>query len=148
MILTRQRLNGNIPRYIKQRDKFRCGPVAVINYWKAIGLGATYYDIKSLSKILKTESVGTFQDNLERIIGVKFRQGKWGEFKRHLLKSKTVILSYGDHYYFIPCFLMKDNKINHVLVVNDGCTYSTITIKKVKSLLSRSEMLLCPEKRL
>lgn len=37
-------------RYIRQRDKFRCGPVAVVNARKWRGECATYDDVLKLSK--------------------------------------------------------------------------------------------------
>jgi hypothetical protein len=148
MRLTRQRLSGNIPRYIKQRDSYSCGPVAIVNYWKSIGLNANLSDIKIIGKIVGTDDYGTLPDQMEKIIGERFRSVKWGEFNRHLRSSRTAILDHVGHFFFIPCLLANRGKVGHVLVINNSDTYSTFTIKQMKWLLPRSQTLLCPVKRL
>lgn len=57
-------------RYVKQRDTFSCGPIAVINALKALGRHATYDDLPRYQRLCNTHFVrvnghkGTFPSGL------------------------------------------------------------------------------------
>jgi hypothetical protein len=66
-----------MPRYVKQRDEFRCGPVAIVNVLKWMGCDATAKLIPGLCKELRvTKDYGTSESDLERALA---RRGK-GKF--------------------------------------------------------------------
>ena len=44
-----------MPRFIKQRDEYSCGPVAIVNALKWAGIKATYAHVKKYKRICKTE---------------------------------------------------------------------------------------------
>lgn len=59
----------NTLRWIKQRDQYSCGVVAVINALKWAGYNATYNkDFKRLKKACKCTFEGTFVEDLDRVI--------------------------------------------------------------------------------
>lgn len=60
-------------RFIKQRDTFSCGPVAMINLYKWAGFPFTYKDVKPMQKVLGTGKpsgvtglCGTFSHVIEK----------------------------------------------------------------------------------
>lgn len=66
------------PRYVQQRDNFRCGPVAILNALKWSGCRVTSKLIPSLCKAVSCID-GTYQSNLGREL---VKRGKGNFFTR------------------------------------------------------------------
>lgn len=52
------------PRFIKQRDKYNCVPLAILNAAKYWGIKCSYADVKDIGKAINTRKDGTLDDNL------------------------------------------------------------------------------------
>jgi hypothetical protein len=55
-------------RYIGQRDHFRCGPIAVLNAFKWLGCPLTRADLPKISKLCRTEKIGTYQHKVAQAL--------------------------------------------------------------------------------
>lgn len=61
-------------RYIKQRDDYSCGPVALINILKWLGRKCTYTDLAMVKRLCNCNQNGTNSHNMEnalRVLGIK-----------------------------------------------------------------------------
>ena len=94
-------------RYVRQRDKFRCGPVAIINTMKALGQQVSYQTwIPQLDQIcLAKEYGGTFETQLNNVLvslakKKKFSVKGWknnptlGDLDKELSQKRVVLLRY------------------------------------------------------
>jgi len=107
--------------YVKQRDKFRCGPVAVLNSLRWVGADVSANYVYELSEKCKTKSYGmsgTNYYNFDRIlrdegqdlVNVKLiLKPRLYEIEEHLREGGVVVLNYAwgqedshRHYTFIP----------------------------------------------
>jgi hypothetical protein len=50
------------PKYLRQRDDFSCGPIALMNVLKWAGYNITYKDHTRFVKMCKCSKTGTFSD--------------------------------------------------------------------------------------
>lgn len=95
------------PRYVKQRDKFSCGPVAIMNVLKWAGVELSHDEtIKPFRTICRCDpEVGTNHPNFDRALrlitdevgGIKVRRvykPKLPEIEQHLREEGIVILNY------------------------------------------------------
>ena len=115
-------------RYIKQRDQYRCGPVAVINTLKFLGVSITYKSLPIIQELCKCANPhGTdrydFENALKKL-GVKFERRVRPTLKdidRHINKGGAILmdyyLGYEDGHYAL-CIGRKD-KENYLLVNSD-----------------------------
>ena len=90
-------------RFIKQRDLFRCGPVAVLNSLKFFGKKVTYKDLPRISKICKSTRTGTSSFNLDTALrklgknyfSVRKLQGwSFDTIDEALRNNKLVVVNY------------------------------------------------------
>jgi hypothetical protein len=103
-------------RYLRQRDTFRCGPVAVLNLAKWQGIRATREHLAAYTQLCKCrKNKGTYSTNLSYAVGKRGRQMSYDEFKRRIEAGRSAIVlthamrrSQGasrykhGHYYFVP----------------------------------------------
>ena len=77
-----------MPRYIKQRDKFRCGPVVILNALKWAGVDVSYDEsIDHLSNLCRCRRPrGTNHKNFDRAI----REAGKGIFRTQLVRHPTI----------------------------------------------------------
>jgi len=119
-----------IPRYIHQRDKRSCGPVAIINYWKFMGLKADYSDLRFLKKIL-----GTNKDGTTLTVMAAFLNRKWKKVDKIRCPA---IVNDDTHFWFCPY-----SCTGGYITINYGIgTYHFISNRRMKSILKTSEVLL------
>lgn len=93
-------------RYCRQRDKFRCGPIALLNTMKWVGLpNVTYQDVFRISKMCGcTPPWGTEPSKLttaaRQLFGTEcvIRSGRvtYRQLKEHLSGGGVAILCYFD----------------------------------------------------
>ena len=136
-IIKRSEIIGYMPRYISQKDSFNCGPVAVINYWKYIGLNVSYKDVKILSRILGTEQfpIGTLDITMANIVNKTW--------KTVSELSLPAIVMNGNHFWFCA------HKCNGGFISINYCdrqTYHFISYRRMKSILKNAKVLLLGEK--
>jgi hypothetical protein len=90
-------------RYIKQRDRYNCAPVAIINALKWAGEKATYSELNRLKELCKCKSPeGTWSDHFHTALGkekglINSRQIKnpsLTEINEWLDKGNAVIVLY------------------------------------------------------
>lgn len=96
-----------MPRYVKQRDEFRCGPIAILNTLKWAGCNVTAKLIPVLFKEVSCSPLfGTAESNITRGLrklgkGIFFtqtdRRPSLQKIERSLRKGKAVILGYWYH---------------------------------------------------
>ena len=132
-VISRENVEGYMPRYISQRDKYNCGPVAVVNYWKYLGFRATYQDVKVLSKILGTEKfpIGTYITTLAAILGTTWEDGSLKKLRL------PAIIQDGNHFWFCTY------KCNSGFIGINYCdheTYHIISTRRMKSILKNQEL--------
>ncbi len=139
-VLKRSNITGYMPRYISQKDKYNCGPVAIINYWKYLGLNVFYKDVKILSKILKTEyfPIGTYYFAMGAILGTIGKVISISKLKNNL----PAIIVDGNHYWFCA-YICSGGFI--VINYSGNKTYHFISTKRMKSILKKSEVFLLGE---
>jgi hypothetical protein len=56
-------------RLCKQRDKYSCGPIALLNIDKLFGLRRTYKDLPRYQKKVKCDPDGTYTKEISRVLG-------------------------------------------------------------------------------
>ncbi len=137
-VIFRSEISGKMPKYISQRDKCNCGPVAVINYWKYLGFRATYQDVKVLNRILETEKspIGTYTIALANFLNKLWKTVSLDEL------SLPAIFSDESHYWFCA------HKCTGGFIAINYCdrqTYHFISTRRMKSILKKAEVLLLGE---
>ena len=138
--IPRTQIRGDMPRYISQKDRYSCGPVAVINYWKSLGLKATYQDVKSLQRVLETQEypVGTYWYAMANILGTIWERVSLSKFR----DSLPAIVKNDNHYWFCS------NACNGGFIAINYCdrqTYHFISRSRMVSTLKIAEVLLLGE---
>ena len=139
-------------RYLRQRDNYNCGPVAIINALKFFGERATQKDISRIAKIVNCKSPhGTSPKNMNKGINKIFKCEKMEDptmrdIDQILLNGNPVILNYliqenGErwgHYIFIPrretdgFIIINENKNRTVDLVNRTTISKWLKLKKNK----------------
>ncbi len=129
--------NTAITRYISQKDKYNCGPVAIINYWKYLGFNVTYQDVKILSRVLGTEKplIGTLYSRMEEILGKSWQ--------RISVLNPPAIVALNNHYWF--CANVHGDGTYLVINYIEGQTYGLISPEKMRSILKKAQVLLLGE---
>ena len=61
-------------KYLKQRNSFSCGPIAIINAYKWLGLKYSYKNLKELEKELDCDSSGTSHESIHLALLFKFNK--------------------------------------------------------------------------
>ena len=134
-VLDRKCINGYVPRYISQRDSYNCGPVAIVNYWKFMGLKVSYKDVKIIGRMMGTKDKprGTFAIDMAQMVGEL-----WDAVSLEGLKLPAIILD-NNHYWFCP------NRCKGGFIGINYCdreTYHFISNRRMKSILKKAEVLL------
>lgn len=124
------------PRYLKQRDQFSCGPIAIINAAKWAGRHLTYADLRAISTACGCVSpTGTRQRGIDGVLRTLCRvtyccNPTKDRLDKHLKAGGAAVVNFGidrgdewdGHYVFVPerlgmCYV----------VVNDGTTTKCYT---------------------
>jgi len=126
-------------RYIRQRDQFSCGPVAVINTLKFLGCNVTYKSLPLVQRLCKCKSPdGTNPEDLEQalsVFGISFKRKIKPSLKdidNHIKNHGAILLNYCISIGHYSLCIGKNGKNNYTLV-NDlddvtisGCDSLTI----------------------
>ena len=103
-------------RFIKQRDTFSCGPIAIINIYKWAGYLYSYKEVKYISKL-----IGTCPPHF--VVGLT---GTWSTpIDQHLKKSKLIKYNGYKHGFDINTLKNIDRHLD-----NNGCCLVNIYWKK------------------
>lgn len=146
MTIKRQKI-----RYLKQRDQFRCGPIAIINVLKWAGLPATYKTIDLFSIIMRTnENKGTKRLEITKalklfdpVIKFKHKNKPTSDDIRNHLDSNRIALvlirwidekkkAHG-HYFVID--RVSNNNFNCINYSEDLLTESPISLDSMDVIL-------------
>ncbi len=91
-------------RFCKQRDKFSCGAVALLNADKFFGRRVTYRSLPLYKKLVRTGQHGTYQRDMTRVLGRASRRG-WKQAKRFLQEGNCIIVDVrwrdGEGHYYL-----------------------------------------------
>jgi len=138
--LTHSDIDGKCPRFITQRDKYSCGPVAVINYWKWVGLPARIQDLRFVKRILKSKiQSGTANDKIAKMVGGYWEPVAWTKFYNYLKAHNSALITHKKHCWFVPCLLNKER----VLHINyNAMTYTSLTIKETQKIIKTAQVIL------
>lgn len=139
----RPQLTGLTIRYLKQRDPYCCGPVALLNYWKWYGHRVTFKGHFKLAaeRCRYIKPNGTYRNCLSKAVSKRQRKATWLQVKRALLADKSIIVSTaypeGGHIWFISNLLVD---CKHVVAINYNYrhTYSVLPYQAVVALLRNS----------
>jgi hypothetical protein len=122
-----------MPRYLGQRDSFRCGPIAIINIMKWAGYYCTEKkDLKRIAKQLKTTRCNGTSDTpidklLKQLNGIKATKGRavtrTSRIDKELDKGKIALIRYMNPYQkYGHIFLCVGKQGRYYVCVNDGGT--------------------------
>ncbi len=135
-------------RFIKQKDGFRCGPVAIINALKWHGEPATYKDIKVVSKILKCKRSGTHTDNVDRVVKKLFNVSRdkplLKDLNSHLDNEGAILIQFRwpntktSHYTLIT---KRKGQCYHFINLYNDQTHSVIKKSTFKKFIKRTKFL-------
>jgi hypothetical protein len=155
------------PRYLGQRDKFRCGPIALLNLHKWKGKKVTGRDLKHYTWMLGcSRRHGTAEENFSRTLGwrpdtVRNRQRiPYRVFRDEINKGKAAVIltkfpEGGDHagswhYYLVIGIGHKiGDTRNGYIAVNYLTSHRTFTLlawHHMKWLLKHSVVWFCARK--
>lgn len=91
-------------RFCKQRGKFSCGPVALLNIDKHFGKQVTYKDLPRYSKRVSCKSPdGTFTSEISKVIGRATRRS-YKKAKQFIVDGNCILVQtkkYEGHYYLL-----------------------------------------------
>lgn len=91
-------------RFCKQRDKFSCGPIALLNIDKCFGRRVTYRDLPRYSKrVLCKSPDGTLTSEISKVIGRATRRS-YKMAKQFIADGNCIIVQtkkYDGHYYLL-----------------------------------------------
>jgi len=102
-------------RFCKQRDKYSCGAIALLNIDKFFGHRATYQDLPRYQELVKCgRPHGTLIRNMTRVLGRASRRS-WRNAKRFLQKRNCILIlsgwGNGGHYFL----MVMDNRNYHLV---------------------------------
>jgi hypothetical protein len=132
-------------RYLRQRDHYSCGPVALINYHKWLGLPATGRQLKRYQRICKCRRPnGTHPHGFSTAVGKTHHFVSYQNFKKYLQCGGCAIINAkvpsGRHYFFVAGIAQRsDGKISFLAV--NYCVDETLTLiswAEMRSILRRS----------
>lgn len=131
--------------YIKQRDEFSCGPVAIINALKWAGHDYTYQALPTIRRLCRCKDEGTHSENLTRGLEKLKKRNKL-KFKYNDLEYPTLLkidkhLKKGS-----LIFLYRENNqdIGHYIFINSKKEnwYSVVNYsKKTKGKMHRKTLM-------
>lgn len=119
-----------MPRYIKQRDKSSCVPIAIMNAAKFMGYRTTYADLKTFRTICNSKKgLGTNTKDITkamRLLGFKIHDINYSpninNIDKYIKSGHSIILAYTEkancsagHCVFMPSKIRKK-----YLLINDG----------------------------
>ena len=87
-------------RYLRQKDEFHCGPVAIINAMKWVGINASARShLNQLSKECGTDKYGTYPQRFGRVLSKYVRAHYWERpftpgLKNHLSFGRAFVLGH------------------------------------------------------
>lgn len=90
-------------RFCKQRDKFSCGPVVLLNIDKCFGRKVTYKDLPRYSKRVRCKSSGTLTSEISKVVGRATRRS-YKRAKQFLIDGNCIMVQtkkYEGHYYLL-----------------------------------------------
>lgn len=135
-------------RYLKQKDTFRCGPVAVVNTLKWAGYPATYKTVLCLSTIMRTDPLkGTRRNDIDKALNIFTQILRYKKKQRpaaeHIIQhldnggAALVLIAYekGDtegHYFFID---KRDDEHFNAINLYDNVTQKDISLAGLEILL-------------
>jgi len=129
-------------RYLRQHDKYSCGPIALMNLHRWQGLSATRKDLHRYKRLCKCTKEGTSLRNFSKAIGKRSRKVTYPEFKKMVNRGSVIIqMSYldgGGHFWFCPGTGIRvyDNKTGFIGVNFQGCeTVNLVSWQRMQSLL-------------
>jgi len=106
-------------RYCKQRDKYSCGAIAVLNATKWLGWGFGYKDLPFIKATLgTTKFYGTLRNNFDHVVRIwlgakRLYTPNINNMEAQLKKGRSLLVNeiFKDgrgHYYFIPELTWED----------------------------------------
>ncbi len=103
-------------RYCKQRDRYSCGALALLNIDKFFGRPVTYKDLPKYKKLVDCKYVtGTQTPNISKVIGRASRRS-WVSAKRFLSEGNCVMMLWdeGDvaHYFIMGMYYAEFYVVN------------------------------------
>ena len=126
-------------RFCKQRDRYSCGPVALLNIDKFFGRRATYQDLPKYRKLVNCRPRhGTSLHDMTIVLG-RASQRSWKQAKQFLQEGNCILLntrwraSVG-HYYLM---VMHNYDIQIVNFFSDRSTVS-INSQRASRLLKQA----------
>jgi len=93
-------------RFCKQRDRYSCGPVALLNIDKHFGRQATYKDLPRYRKRVRckrpdgTNPSGTYLHQMRKVLGRPSRR-KFEKAKEFLRSGGCIVVMVNEHYFII-----------------------------------------------
>lgn len=124
-------------RWLRQRDKYNCGPIALINLAKWRGESVTGRDLPHYQKLCKCEPVlGTKVSCLRPVIGLP-KRGSYHKLKQHLFSGGTAIVLARKHYFFVRGIADCTDGRRGFLAINcyEGETVSLLSWQRMSALL-------------
>jgi len=114
-------------RWVRQRDLYRCGPIAVLNILKWMGGPWTHKMLPAVQILCKCDAdVGTSRQNIERAMKalgiIKKRRvfPKLKEIDKHLDNGGVILLEYFWDKFYGHYALCIGRTEKHYLIVNDS----------------------------
>jgi hypothetical protein len=130
-------------RWLRQRDKFSCGPIALINLDKWRGKSVTNRDLPRYQRRCSCRHPrGTVIANFSRIVGRPHYRLNYRRFKQHLLSGGTAIINivwaYGvGHFFFVRGVAERNDGRRGFLAVNfiEGETLTLLSWQLMVAML-------------
>jgi len=122
------------PRYLKQRDKYNCAPISILNAQKWLGQKVTYRDLPKMSKrcrVVKREGSGGMHFDVAVLKTLRYNVeffvvAPTVDFVADYIKNGgAVIITYDfyhkkDKEYHAHCILVTEYKKRKFTIINDG----------------------------
>lgn len=133
-------------RFIRQTDKFRCGPVAIINALKYYSLPYTRKDIKILSKRLNTRPKrGTTFSSLDKFISKKFNHDRYeapsiATLHSHIINKGPVLLvcsNIKQTHRHISLIIKSSSRYFYIVNFYKGETVSKVSKSNINSRITK-----------
>ena len=123
-------------RFCKQRDRYSCGAVALLNIDKFFGSRATYQDLPKYRKLVNCDQHGTQDWDITRVLG-RTSRCKWPKAKRFLQEKNCILIKWWGH-----LFLMVMNNYD-IQIVNQGSKTTELVSSSDASWLLCRPNLVC-----
>lgn len=141
-------------RYVKQRDHYTCGPIAVINICKWAGYKVTLKEIKKFKKLTNCID-GTYSEDLEKALkklGKKYfqlgakledKEVTIRKIERHCKKKGIVLLNYqwpdSTSFHYILVIKLTKHRVRVVNYFPEGAASRLIYRTTFKKLIKNRE---------